>query len=112
MPITTFILFSNAYNKDSWSKSELLTLMLHEGANNSDFIVPIKIEDCSVQEPFNDRIVADFSNSFDTGIKQLLSFIAEKRRVFVVMKLGDSSLDDVYEGAIKVVSEKYKLFLF
>lgn len=103
-----FVVLSNAYVEEKWFTTELYALMGKEMSYKSQFVVPILLEDCDVPDFLKDRIAADFRNSFDEGMKQLLAFISEKRRVFVVMKFGDNVLDSAYRGAIKFVAEEFK----
>jgi hypothetical protein len=102
------IVFSKAYRNDDWLETELMGFIGKSQAVGHNILIPIVLDDCNIPIAFESKIQADFRNSsFEQGINTLMSYIAEQRQTFVIMKLGSKELNSAFDGAIKVVGKEF-----
>ncbi|SFF32128.1 TIR domain-containing protein [Spirosoma endophyticum] len=95
------IIFSKNYIQDKWlMNKELLACFVLEKSRKPGYIIPIQIDDCELPNHLLSRPPIEFRKDFTNTVKEIQSAIRSRRQAFIVMKLGDKTLDSAHEGVI------------
>ncbi len=70
---------SKSYNQSRWVQQELSAFAMKEVWTSRNNILPVLIEDCEIPVFLQDRLYADFRQSFEDGFKQLVLALNPKR---------------------------------
>src|SRR4051794_26489781 len=98
-------ILSDAYMNDSFLSNELWQSWYLEQAGNMSFVLPVRLDDCSVPILAKEKIV-DFQNlPFSDAFSQLVKKISKRQQIFVIMMFGNKELDEIYHNVIKIVAE-------
>lgn len=97
----TIIIFSKKYLQNDWlMNNELLACFVHEKSKKPGYIIPVRIDDCELPNHLLSRHPINFKKDYSIIIEEIKSIVRSRRQAFVVMKLGDKTLDSAYEGVM------------
>jgi hypothetical protein len=69
------IIVSHNSVASSWVKKELNSALIHEIERRNVTVLPIKLDDAAMPASINDKLYADFTGSYDDGLRGLLHSI-------------------------------------
>jgi hypothetical protein len=61
--------------ESSWVKKELNSALVHEIQRRKVAVLPIKLDEVKMPDSINDKLYADFTGSYEEGLKGLLRSI-------------------------------------
>lgn len=101
-------IISERYLENEWLQKELFGACTYEQSLRTSFIIPTVLDNCKppvyVKNPINLQ-----TGTASERLKNLLARMIGLKQAFVIMKFGDSSLDDVFGLVYKGVCEEFDL---
>jgi hypothetical protein len=113
-PDYVIVILSKSYVNDNWLQSELNVFKSMESDKDLGYqnkvILPVIFETCKYPEALKDegRQGFDFRKSFEAAFKKLTSYISKNRQVFIVMKMNDKRLEQIYKRVMQPVIREFK----
>jgi hypothetical protein len=81
------VVVSNNSIESRWVKTELAAALSMERASGETFVLPAVIDNCNPPPFLMDKIYADFRESYETGLLQLLKKLVGRKRIRDVVRI-------------------------
>jgi TIR domain len=95
-------MLTHDYVQDEWLQKELNALYNRDQLMDTDFLFPILVEDCAVPAYIEKDKIIDLRGKPQEKIFDHISpYLSKLRQVFVVMKIGDPTLNQIYAKHIQ-----------
>lgn len=95
-------MLTHDYVQDEWLQKELNALYNRDQLMDTDFLFPILVEDCDIPAYIEkDKIIDLRGKPHEKIFDHISPYLSKLRQVFVVMRIGDAELNQIYASAIR-----------
>lgn len=96
------VVITNTYLRNEWLMSELNAFMAEEGRRKrTTIVVPLVLGNVNLPLILKNNSRTTINLNIDNAFTLLKDFLLKELQVFVVMKIGDNDLDQIYLKAIR-----------
>jgi len=95
--------------KSQWVNHEIASVLINEKSHEETILIPVLIESCQVPFSLNDRLYADFRESYEIGFNSLIeSLKRNKQEIFHDNEISEASSNlDTYSYHIDKLKDSY-----